>query len=85
MGAGGPTTRTPVFAQEGAAIDGRGGGKVPGKDLGRDSVHALLQPGEAIFNKKQLGGIKVKPGKEHLVRSDQKKAMSKASKNAGRK
>jgi hypothetical protein len=85
MGAGGPVSRTPVFAQAGGAIDGTGGGKVPGKDLGRDSVHALLEPGEAIFNKKQLAGIKVKPGKEHLVRSDQKKAMSKAGKNASGK
>jgi hypothetical protein len=75
----------PVFVQKGGAIDGRSGGKVPGKDLGRDTVHALLQPGEAVFNKKQLAGIKVKPGKEHLVRDDQKKAMSKAGKNAVRK
>jgi hypothetical protein len=52
---------------------------VPGQDLGEDSVHAMLEPGEAVFNKKQLAGIKVKKGKEKLVRSDQKAAMRKAS------
>jgi hypothetical protein len=45
-------------------------------------VHAMLEPGEAVFNKRQLAGIKVKPGKEHLVRSDQKKAMRGAKRNA---
>jgi hypothetical protein len=50
---------------------------------GHDTVHAMLDPGEAIFNKKQLAGIKVKPGKAHLVRDDQKRAMRKASVNAG--
>jgi hypothetical protein len=38
-----------------------------------------LDAGEAVFNQKQLAGIKVKPGKEKLVRSDQKAAMRKAS------
>jgi hypothetical protein len=42
----------------------------------------MLEPGEAVFNKKQLAGIKVKPGKEKLVRADQKKAMRGASKRA---
>jgi hypothetical protein len=45
----------------------------------------MLEPGEAVFNKKQLAGIKVKPGREHLVRGDQKKAMRKASGRASRK
>jgi hypothetical protein len=86
VGAGGPVQRTPVFARKGTAIDARGGGKVPGQDLGHDSVHAMLEPGEAVFNKKQLAGIKVKAGKEKLVRADQKAAMRKASgRNARRK
>lgn len=80
IGASGPTARTPVFAQGGGMMDGRGGtGKVPGVDLGKDSVHAMLQPGEAVFNKKQLAGIKPRMGKEHLLRPDQKKAMRNAS------
>jgi hypothetical protein len=44
----------------------------------------MLDPGEAVFNKKQLAGIKVKPGKGNLVRADQKKAIKKAAKNAKR-
>jgi hypothetical protein len=75
----------PQFVQDGGTIDARRGGKVPGKDLGHDSVHAMLEPGEAVFNKKQLAGIKVKAGKEKLVRSDQKAAMRKASTRASRK
>lgn len=79
IGAAGPTARTPVFAQAGGMMDGRGGtGNVPGVDMGEDSVHAMLQPGEAVFNKKQLAGIKPRQGKEHLLRLDQKKAMRNA-------
>ena len=79
--------RTPVFqAQEGMALDARSGTKVPGQSptggQQHDTVPAMLDPGEAVFNRKQLAGIKVKPGKEHLIRSDQKKAMRGASKNA---
>jgi hypothetical protein len=85
VGAGGAMQQEPVFARKGAALDATGGGKVPGKDLGHDSVSAMLEPGEAVFNKKQLAGIKPKPGKEHLLRGDQKKAMRKASNRAGRK
>lgn len=82
VGQGGPQQRVPVFAQAGTAIDARGGAKVPGvppaPDDQHDTVPAMLDPGEAVFNKKQLAGIKVKPGKEHLVRPDQKKAMRNA-------
>lgn len=79
LGASGPTDRTPVFAQQGAILDGRSGvGKVPGVDLGRDTVHAMLEPKEAVFNQKQLAGIKPRKGKEHLLRADQKKAMRNA-------
>ena len=91
IGGAGPTQRPPVFqAKKGRVMDGRGGkGKVPGRPVpasqkqGHDTVHAMLDPGEAVFNKKQLAGIKAKPGKEHLLRNDQKKAMRKASANAG--
>jgi hypothetical protein len=65
------------------ALDGRAGVKVPGTtpppEAQHDTVHAMLDPGEAVFNDKQLAGIKVKPGKGHLVRPDQKKAMRNAS------
>lgn len=86
VGASGPLQRPPLFARKGAAIDGRAGMQVPGAppppDAEQDIVPAMLQPGEAVFNKKQLSGIKVKPGKGHLVRPDQKKAMRGASKRA---
>ena len=87
IGAGGPADRTPVFVQGGGEImDGTNGtGNVPGKDFGRDSVHAMLEPGEAVFNKKQLAGIKPREGKEHLIRPDQKRAMRKAAGNARKK
>lgn len=82
VGQGGPKQQVPVFAQKGTAVDARGGGKVPGQppasNDAHDTVPAMLDPGEAVFNKKQLAGIKVKPGKEHLVRADQKKAMQNA-------
>jgi hypothetical protein len=75
----------PAFAQRGKVMDGRGGaGRVPGQEVpaeqkeGHDTVQALLDPGEAVFNRKQLAGIKVKPGKGHLLRSDQKAALKKA-------
>lgn len=81
IGASGPTVRTPVFARNGTVLDARAGiGAVPGVDLGRDTEHAMLEPGEAVFNKEQLGGITVKKGKGHLVRADQKQAMRKAAK-----
>lgn len=85
VGSAGPTDRTPVFAKNGAVLDARAGmGSVPGVDLGRDTEHAMLEPGEAVFNKEQLGGITVKKGKGHLVRPDQKQAMRKASKRNAR-
>lgn len=83
IGVTGPSQQVPVFAQQGMALDGRAGIKVPGSipppEAEHDTVHAMLDPGEAVFNDKQLAGIKVKPGKEHLVRADQKKAMRNAS------
>jgi hypothetical protein len=53
--------------------------------MGRDSVHAMLEPGEMVANKKQLRGIQVKPGKSHLLRSDQKKAIKQAHKRDARR
>ena len=85
IGANAPADRTPLFVQRGGAIDARPGGKVPGKDMGRDSVHAMLEPGEMVANKKQLRGIQVKPGKSHLLRSDQKKAIKQAHKRDARR
>lgn len=89
IGVSGPSQQMPVFAQRGMALDGRAGVKVPGTtpppEAEHDTVHAMLDPGEAVFNTKQLAGIKVKPGKGHLVRADQKKAMQGAAKNARRK
>lgn|SRR5215469_4823507 len=86
IGASGPADRTPVFVQNGGAIDGTPGmGTVPGVDTGGDTVPAMLRPGEAVFNKGQLAGIKPKPGKEHLLRGDQKQAMRKAGRRATRK
>ena len=86
VGNQGPMKRTPIFAQDGAVMDGTGGtGQVPGVDLGGDTVPAMLQPGEAVFNKQQLAGIQPRKGKEHLVRPDQKQAMRKASGRAKRK
>jgi hypothetical protein len=93
VGQGGPNQIKPVFAQGGGILDGRQGtGKVPGKKVpatqkeGHDTVHAMLDPGELVANDKQLRGIQVKPGKGHLLRSDQKKAIKEAGKrNAKRK
>jgi len=85
LGAGGPTQQAPVLAQRGAIMDGRGGaGRVPGRDMGKDSVHAMLEPGELVANKKQLRGLQVKPGKAHLLRDDQKKALKQAHKKDAR-
>jgi hypothetical protein len=80
IGAAGPKMQQPLAARGGRVLDGTGGGNVPGKDLGRDSVHAMLQPGEMVANKKQLQGIQVKPGKGHLLRADQKRAIKQAGK-----
>ena len=86
IGTGGPAQQQPAFVQSGAVMDGRGGaGRVPGQPVpasqkeGHDTVHAMLDPGELVANQKQLRGIQVRPGKGHLLRSDQKKAIKNAS------
>jgi hypothetical protein len=62
------------------APHGAKGMVVPGVDHGRDEVPAWLEPGEVVFNLKQLRGLVV--GQKSKLRADQIKAISKAKKAA---
>ena len=78
---GPPIDRTPFFAQNGAVLNGiQGVGRVPGVDTGEDTQPAVLRPGELVATPEQQEAIQIKPGKAHLLRADQRKAIKAAAK-----
>lgn len=49
--------------------------QLPKKEYGTDTIPAALTPGEMILTKNQQKAVTPIPGKEHMLRTDQKKAL----------